>query len=184
VNANTVRSALLLVDVLNPMDFPGGPALLKQAMKLVPPITSLRRRWRKRGLPVIFANDNQGRWRFDLARIVQLCTRDAAPGAPFARELLPEPEDYFVLKPQQSAFHGSPLQDLLDDLGVRRLVIAGLAGDGCVLATAIDANIRKFACHVPADCIASETAARNRRALGLLKDTLRIATGTARTVRV
>lgn len=177
------RTALLLVDVINRMDFPDGARLLRQAMPTVAPITSLRRRWRQRDLPVIYANDNHGQWRSNFAQVVETCTADGVPGAPFVRQLLPAPEDYFVLKPQQSAFFGSPLHDLLDDLRVGRLVIAGLAGDGCVLATALDANMRHFDCHVPADCVASATRRRNERALALMKEALHIPTGVARTVR-
>ena len=182
-STETSASALLLVDVINRMDFPEGPALLRQALRIADTLVRLKRRWQRARLPVVYANDNHGQWRSNFSQVVAACVADDAPGAAFVRQLRPDPDDYFVLKPQQSAFFASPLHDLLDHLRVRRLVIAGLAGDGCVLATAIDANMRGFHCHVPADCTASPTLDRNRRALRILKDAMRISVGASRTVR-
>jgi nicotinamidase-related amidase len=86
--------------------------------------------------------------------------------------LRPAPEDYFVLKPKYSAFYGSVLDTLLNYLGARNLVLAGFAGDMCVLFTASDAYMRDYTLRVPRNCIASETPARNRRAVALLSEAL------------
>jgi nicotinamidase-related amidase len=53
--------------------------------------------------------------------------------------LVPEKDDYFVLKPKHSGFDCTTLDILLQYLGVKVVVLAGFAGNICVLFTAIDA---------------------------------------------
>jgi nicotinamidase-related amidase len=78
-----------------------------------------------------------------------------------------------VLKPRHSAFYGTPLEFLLEELGVERLVIAGIAIDMCVVATAQDAYVRKYAIAVPSDCSAGFSAAQEKEALSLMSRTMR-----------
>lgn len=178
------RAALLIIDVINPFDFPNGTALLRQSLPIAPRIAALARRWRDARWPVIYANDNRGKWRSNFTQVVAACSAPAARGAEFVAQLKPEPTDYFVLKPEQSAFFSTPLDDLLHDLRTRRLVLCGIAGDGCVLATALDASMRDYDVQVPADCVASASRARNTRALALLRDAWRVKIGASRGLRL
>ena len=54
---------LLLVDVINDLDFPHNSALLKAVPALGSNISRLKSRCRALGIPAIYANDNRGRWR-------------------------------------------------------------------------------------------------------------------------
>ena len=172
MTASTRSTALLLIDMINTLDFDGGRALLKQALPAAQRIARLKQRAAEAGMPVIYANDNYGQWRSDFRQVVALCGRQDARGEPLVRILAPGPDDYFVLKPRHSAFHQTALSLLLQDLGVRRLILTGVAADNCVLATATDARVHDFDLLVPADCVASETRERTRRALAQLGDTL------------
>jgi nicotinamidase-related amidase len=88
------------------------------------------------------------------------------PGRALLEDLAPDPaRDWFVLKPMHSAFFHTAFEVLLQRLAVQRLVLTGFAGDICVLYTAADAHMRGFALAVPRDCVASERAEDNRRAL-------------------
>ena len=93
------RTALLLVDVINLFDFPRGKALARRALGSARNIQRLRDRAHKSGVPVIYVNDNWGRWRSDFKAIVADCRRPGRPGAPIAELLEPTPRDFFVLKP-------------------------------------------------------------------------------------
>ena len=170
------RAALVVIDVMNRFDFPEAPGLLRQVRPVAPRIAALARRFRAARWPVIYANDNHGRWRSNFAQVIEACARPGAPGAWLAQQLLPEPNDYFVLKPEQSAFFATPMEDLLRDLRIRRVVLTGIAGDGCVLASALGAKMRDLDVRVPSDGCASATRARNARALALLRDSMQIAT--------
>jgi len=116
------------------------------------------------------------------SEIVAICA-NGSRGAEIARLLAPEPDDHFVLKPKHSAFFEAPLETLLAKLKARRLVITGLATDGCVLATAMDAHMREYTVHVPRDCVAAASDARTGRALELMKTAMDVDVRTSRYVQ-
>jgi nicotinamidase-related amidase len=174
------RAALLVVDMVNPLDFPGAKSLLRHAIPAARAIARLKSRMQADGAPVVYVNDNFTRWRRDFNELVAICSQPDAPGAPLAVLLAPGRDDYLVLKPKHSGFLASPLDVLLAQLRVRRVVVTGIAGDGCVLATALDAHMREFEVSVPSDCCASISKARNDRALRLLRESLEIDTRLSR----
>jgi nicotinamidase-related amidase len=157
--------ALVLIDVINDMEYPGGDKLLIEAQPMAGHLAALKRRAKAAQIPVIYANDNFGRWKSDFATLVRHCTDDDVRGRPVARLLVPDPDDYFVLKPKHSAFFSTALETLLQALETETLILTGLAGDNCVLFTAHDAYMRDYRLAVPSDCIASESPPSNAWAL-------------------
>lgn len=163
------QSALLVIDMINLLDFPEGRQLLRHAEPAARRIARLKARLKNKGVPAIYVNDNFTHWLNDFGEIVAICSQDGVVGAPLARLLAPESDDYTVLKPQHSAFYNTPLEALLRHLDVDRLILTGVAGDHCILASAIDAKMREFEVVVAQDGVASITPARNRNALGVLR---------------
>ena len=159
------ETALLMVDVLNDFRFRGGAALARQTLDILGTLIRLKLAARSHGVPVVYVNDNSGKWRSDLRRVTERSLGRRSRGRGIARRMLPARADYFVLKPKQSAFYGTPLEILLDYLGVRRLVIAGLTADRCILFTAQDAFVRDYEIWIPSDGVASETPEATRRSL-------------------
>ena len=157
--------ALLLIDVINDMEFEGAEPLAEQAVPMAHRIAALKRRAREAGIPTIYVNDNFGRWKSDFRRVVQHCLEDGVRGEAVARILQPEDDDYFVLKPKHSAFYASTLDTLLTYLGAQTLILTGLAGNICILFSANDAYMRDLNLFVPADCVVSNTVAENEHAL-------------------
>jgi len=180
MSATVPRRALLVIDVINPLDFPGGKQLLVQALPAVRNIARLKRRLKARDTPIIYVNDNFTHWLSDFRELVAICSQPDVLGAPLARTLPPEHDDYLVLKPKHSAFFASPLEVLLRQLDVGHIIVTGIAGDGCVLSTATDGHMRDFAVSVPSDCCASITPTRNRQALALLRQSLDLDTRASR----
>lgn len=166
------RVALLLVDVINPMDFPGGADLAAAAQPAAARLADAKRAARAAGVPVIYANDNYGRWRSSLQDLVHRCTTSDVPGRPVAELLRPEPDDYVVLKPKHSAFYATPLELLLRYLGTDVLVLGGFAAHSCVLFTAADAFLRDFHLIVLRDGVASPTPELTRTALAQMAHAL------------
>jgi isochorismate hydrolase len=105
--------ALLQVDVINPLDFPEADQLLRYALPAAEKLADLKRRARQAGVPVIYANDNFGRWRSDLTAVVERCRKPGCKGGPLAKRLHPGKDDYHVLKPKHSAFFSTTLDTLL-----------------------------------------------------------------------
>ncbi|MCC2670622.1 MAG: rutB [Armatimonadetes bacterium] len=165
--------ALVLLDVINDMDFDGAELLLPHALAAAPRIAALRARAKAAELPVIYVNDNFGRWRSDFRSLIDHCLDDSVPGCELVRQLLPEEDDYFILKPKHSGFFSTTLDVLLSYLGVKTLIIAGFAGDICVLFTANDAYMRDFHLVVPCDCVASQDPDSNRRAVEQMRRVLK-----------
>ena len=160
--------ALVLIDVINDLEFPGGRELLRTALPAASRIARLAHRAREAAIPVIYANDNFGRWRSDFREVVEHCLHDDVRGRPIAELLAPKREDYFVLKPKHSAFYSTTLATLLAYLEVKRLVLTGFAGEACVLVSAADAYMHDFEIFVPSDCTASRAPAKNRQALAYM----------------
>jgi nicotinamidase-related amidase len=98
--------------------------------------------------------------------------------------LLPNEDDYFVLKPKHSGFFSSTLETLLRYLGAKKLILTGIAGNYCVLFTANDAYMRDYELIVPSDCTVSNTAKENRDALNLMKRYLKADTRPSRAIRL
>ena len=165
--------ALLLVDVINPLDFPEADQLLRYLPAMTQKISRLKQRAQKAGVPIIYVNDNFGRWRSDFRHQVKHCLAKEVRGCEMAMQLQPEQSDYFVLKPKHSGFFATTLETLLRYLGTRRLIITGVAGNFCVLFTANDAYMRDYELLVPADCVASNTKQENRQALELMRKFLK-----------
>ena len=165
--------ALLLIDVINDLDFEEGEQLLEQALPMAGRIAALKKRARQAGIPVIYVNDNFGKWQSDFNRLLKHCLEDNVCGKPLAELLQPGEDDYFVLKPKHSGFFSTTLDTLLDYLKAKTLILTGLAGNICVLFTANDAYMRDFNLVVPSDCVASNTVEENRHALELMKNVLK-----------
>jgi nicotinamidase-related amidase len=165
--------ALLLIDVVNDFEFEGGDKLLKLAMPVGKNIANFRSRARKAGIPQIYVNDNFGKWRSDLNKIVSHCVEDGVRGEPFVRLVLPEKDDYFVLKPKHSGFYCTSLELLLEHLGARSLILTGITGNNCVLFTANDAYMRDFKLFVPSNCCVSQEPEDNENALKQMEKVLK-----------
>jgi nicotinamidase-related amidase len=165
--------ALLLIDVVNDLDFPEANQLLRYAQPMARKLLRLKERAKKAGVPVIYVNDNFGRWRSDFRRQVAHCLREKSRGREIVSLLQPEDDDYFVLKPKHSGFFSTTLETLLRYLGSKKLIVTGIAGNFCVLFTANDAYMRDYDLLVPSDCVASNTAEENRQALALMRKFLK-----------
>jgi nicotinamidase-related amidase len=176
-------TALLLIDVINDLEFPEGDELLRYALPAARRIAALAERARHAGVPVIYVNDNFGRWRSDLNAQVRHCLDDGVRGRPIAELLQPGDDDYFVLKPKHSGFYSTTLDTLLDYLGAKRVIITGFAANICVLFTANDAYMRDYELLVPADCVASNTEEENRNALEQMRRVLKADIRESNTIR-
>jgi nicotinamidase-related amidase len=169
--------ALLIIDMINAFEFDGAGKAFPRALEAARAIAALKRRARTAGVPVLYVNDNFGKWRSDFRTLLEHCLK--SKGRPIAELLRPGEEDYFVLKPKHSGFHSTTLDVLLDHLGASTLVLTGVAANNCVLFTAHDAYMRDFRLLVPRDCVASESEADDRYALEHMAQVLKADTASS-----
>jgi nicotinamidase-related amidase len=165
---------LILIDYINPLNFPGAEKLAKPALTAARAVARLREQLEAQKVTVVYANDNYGVWQSDFqALVAQCCARDDISGE-IARLLAPRPRDITLLKPRHSAFFCSALELLLNEMEARELILAGLATDMCVQMTAADAFLRGYeGVWVPADCTAAETPQAKAASLKYMKDVLK-----------
>ena len=176
--------ALLLIDVINDLDFPEANQLLRYTRPMARKILRLKQRAKKAGIPVVYVNDNFGRWRSDFRRQVLHCLRENSRGRDIVSLLRPDEDDYFVLKPKHSGFFSTTLDTLLRYLGAKKLILTGIAGNFCVLFTANDAYMRDYELIIPSDCTVSNTATENRQALALMRKFLKAETRPSNRLRL
>ena len=166
-SSSPVPVAMLLIDILTTFNFPDGDAILKSALTIRDALVKFKARARKEGIPVLYVNDNFGDWRSEKEVLMGRCLE--AKGAEFVRPLLPDSEDYFVLKPMHSAFYMTPLEVLLQHLRVETLILTGLTSNSCITVTAHDANMRGFDIYVPPDCSCARNSKEHTHALTQLE---------------
>lgn len=165
---------LILIDFINPLDFPGAEQLARPALAAARATARLRDRLTAQKVAVVYANDNYGVWQSDFQGLVAQCLQREDASGEIARLLAPRPRDITLLKPRHSAFYCSALELLLKDMGARELVLAGIATDMCVQMSAADAFLRGFeGTWVPADCTAAETPQAKAASLRYMRDVLK-----------
>ena len=162
-------AVLLLIDVINDLDFPENENLVRRSEELSQNILKLKQRCREAGIPAIYVNDNRGRWRSEMCAVVRECLRPDAPGRTMVQKLAPNADDYVVLKPKHSAFYATPLDTLLQYMGVKKVILAGVTTNACVMITASDIYVRDLQLFVPQDCVAALSAEDQKNALDLMQ---------------
>lgn len=165
--------ALLIIDMINDLEFPGGDELLEPASRVADAIAQLKKKAQAEQIPVIYANDNFGRWRSNFNDAIKHVLTDGVRGQYLAEVLKPSQDDYFVLKPKNSAFYETMLDMLLTYLNVKHLILTGVSTDSCVLFSANDAFMRDLKLTIPADCVATIKATHTHDALAYMKRVLR-----------
>lgn len=165
---NTLHPALLIIDMFTLFDFPEAGRVKPGALEAARHIVTLAQRFRSRGHPVIYANDNFANWQLDFKELVRLCLATEGESSAIAKILKPEHGDYYILKPKHSAFLATPLAVLLAKLGVRELIITGMTAESCITATCFDGNAREYEMIVVQEAVAG-IGSRKATALRLLE---------------
>jgi nicotinamidase-related amidase len=159
---------LVLVDVLADFGHADGGALFATFQEAVGTLEAAIASARVAGIPVVYANDDFGTWSGDRARILAE-SRQRCPEPALIDAVAPEPEDAFLCKPRYSAFDHTPLDLLLREREVLRLLLAGTATEMCVAQTAIDGRELGYQITVLADACATVDAGNAELALHYLE---------------
>jgi nicotinamidase-related amidase len=157
--------ALLLIDFINPLDFPGAEKLAAPALRAAKAALKLRNRCDRQGIATVYCNDNYGIWQSDFHGLVSQLTSGDDEAGEIARLLAPRATDLTLLKPRHSAFYCTPLEIVLREMEAKELYVCGLAADMCVQLTAADAFMRGYKVWAPADCTAAETTSAKASAI-------------------
>lgn len=146
------RTALLVIDMFNGYEHDDADELRHSAEAVVPVLADLLQRARAAECPVIYVNDNQGRWDTDASGLIELA-RSTAPHE-LIDPVVPQPGEAFIAKARHSVFYNSSLQYLLETEQIGRLILTGQVTEQCILYSALDAHLRHFSIVVPRDAVA------------------------------
>jgi nicotinamidase-related amidase len=145
---------LLVIDVIDDFQHADGDRLLASFRERLPAMKETIARARAGGIPIVYVNDERGRWDSDAPALIRTVL-ESNHGADIVKSLAPRPGDHVLLKHRYSAFDHTPLDLLLEQLHVDRLVLIGSATEGCIVQTAIDAREHGLKTTIIADACAS-----------------------------
>lgn len=146
------RPAVIVIDMINAYDHEDAELLVPSARRVVPAIQKLLERARGADVEVIYVNDNLGRWRSQVDEMVEEAAR--GPHAELVEAIRPDERSLFVVKARHSIFYQTPLEYLLNQHEIDRIVLCGQVTEQCVLYSALDAHIRKIHVTVVRDAVA------------------------------
>jgi nicotinamidase-related amidase len=143
------RTALVVIDMINAYDFPDAEKVVPSAEEAVPVIEEAIEH---HDGPVIYVNDNFGHWRSHRDQLVEEALDGRQPE--LVEPIKPADDALFVVKARHSIFYQTPLEYLLRQEEVDRVVLVGQVTEQCILYSALDAYIRHFDVTVPRDAVA------------------------------
>jgi nicotinamidase-related amidase len=146
------RTALIVIDMLNPYEHEDADRLAESVAQALPALRGLRDRARDEDLLTIYVNDNHGDWESSRKELVDGALDGARPD--LVEPILPRDEDLFLAKTRHSIFYATPLEYILGQEEVGRIVLSGQVTEQCILYSALDAYIRHLEVAVPRDAVA------------------------------
>jgi nicotinamidase-related amidase len=146
------QTALIVIDMLNAYEHEDADTLTRTVEQVVPKIAELIARAEDEGVPTIYVNDNFGAWTSDRHQLLDTALEGRYRH--LVEPIAPAEEALFVVKARHSIFFQTPLEYLLGQEGVDRVVLAGQVTEQCVLYSALDAYIRHLQVVIPRDAVA------------------------------
>jgi len=146
------KSALVVIDMLNAYDFEDAEQLAEHVREVLPNVKHLIDRASEEDVPIIYVNDNYGDWNSSADELLETARRGRFPD--LVEEIAPKEDVKFVIKGRHSVFYGTPLDHLLRELDVGRVVLTGQVTEQCILYSALDAYVRDYELAVPKDAVA------------------------------
>ena len=164
-------TALVIVDVLNPYEHEDSEPLADSMAAVVPRIAGLIERARDARQPVVYVNDNYGNWNSSSRKLLDAALAGRHPE--LVEPLRPPEDAMFVIKARHSIFFQTPLEYLLRQVGVPRIMLVGQVTEQCILYSALDAYVRHLRVAVPSDAVACIDRELHDAALEMMRRNMR-----------
>jgi nicotinamidase-related amidase len=146
------RTALIVIDMLNPYEHEDADKLVASVEKALPQIVALRERAVEQDVMTFYVNDNHDDWESSRDELVKAALGGARPD--LVEPILPRDEDTFIAKTRHSIFYATPLEYILGQEDVDHVVLTGQVTEQCILYSALDAHLRHLDKTVPRDAVA------------------------------
>jgi nicotinamidase-related amidase len=146
-------TALLVVDMLNPYEHEQAEELATNVSAALPGVRTLLDRAHGAEVPVVYVNDNYGEWNSNSEELAAKALSGRHPE--LVETVLPREGDSFVIKARHSVFYETPVEYLLGQMGVDRIVFAGQVTEQCIFYSALDGYVRHFRPVIAPDAVAA-----------------------------
>jgi nicotinamidase-related amidase len=145
-------TALIVIDMINSYDHPDAEKLTKSVEERLPTMVDVVERATDEDVPIIYVNDNFGAWKSNREELVEEALKGDFKA--LVEPIRPADDTMFVVKARHSAFYETPLEYLLRQQEIDRVVLIGQVTEQCILYSALDAYIRHLEVAVPRDAVA------------------------------
>jgi nicotinamidase-related amidase len=146
------RTALIVVDMLNHYEHEDADKLARSVEGVLEPLRGLIDRAADEDALTIYANDNHDSWESNRNQLVERALNGNRPD--LVEPLVPRDEHLFIAKTRHSIFYATPIEYILEQEGIGRIVLAGQVTEQCILYSALDAHLRHIDVAVPRDAVA------------------------------
>jgi nicotinamidase-related amidase len=146
------KTALIVVDMLSRYEHEDADKLVRSVEAVVEPLKALIDRAAEEDVMTVWANDNHDRWESNRKQLISSALDGARPD--LVEPVLPRDEDLFISKTRHSIFYATPMEYVLEQEGIERIVLAGQVTEQCILYSALDAHVRHMDVAVPRDAVA------------------------------
>lgn len=153
--------------MFNDYRHPDAEQLATSAAAIIDPLVKLVGNAERRGVDLIYVNDNHGDFTADHHAIIAAALHGERPD--LVKPLVPPTGCRVITKVRHSVFYSTALEYLLQRLKTRRIILTGQVTEQCILYSALDGYIRHFDVVVPPDAVAHIDAELARAALRMME---------------
>lgn len=161
------NESLIIVDMVE--DFVYGKFGSENAQKIISNIQIILAKAREKKIPVIFLKDFHKETDPEVAHWGKHSMR-GEKGSEIIPELKPEDKEIIIPKTTYSGFYRTPLESILDNLQIKKVVLVGVATNICVLHNAADSFYRGYKLVIVNDATASFDLKEHEKALAYMEE--------------
>jgi len=148
-------TAVMVVDMQNDFVDRGGRLYVGESVrKIIPNIQRTLTKAREKKVPVIYTQDWHREDDPEFKVWPSHCV-EGTVGAEIVQSLKPANGDHVVKKKSYDPWFETKLEDLLNQLKIKTIVVTGTVSNICVLHTVAGATLRGYESVIPTDCIAA-----------------------------
>ena len=164
------RTALIVIDMLNPYEHEHADILAGNIEPVVPVLAELI--GSRAGSELVYVNDNYEDFTATRDDLVRQALHGMRPD--LVEPIVPPDGADFLQKVRHSAFYSTALDHLLRGRGVERIVLTGQVTEQCILYTALDAYVRHFEIRVVRDAVAHIDPELGDAALAMMQRNMQV----------
>jgi nicotinamidase-related amidase len=147
------ETALVVVDMLSTYEHDDAETLTRNVRAVLPRISELvENAADDENVELIYVNDLYGEWNAGRAELLERVL--GGEHRDLVEPIAPAEDVSFIVKARHSIFYETPLEYMLRQKEIGRLVLVGQVTEQCILYSALDAYIRHFDVVVPRDAVA------------------------------